>query len=501
MANKIQIKRSIANSTVTGLANGELAFTQAGSTLHIGLPDGSGVLRIGGAQYPGTLTNSHALVANSIGAIDKVIVGNLVPTSVFANGSLGTTGQVLVSNGSTVYWGTGTSGANTQIQFNDSGVANASAGFTFNKSTNTLFVANTIQTTNLSTSNLTAQYVNADNVAVLNNINFGNSSVNAVINSTVYTGGANNALYLGNVAAASYVQNTDSRTLSGNLTFTGATFNVLGTNANITSNVQISGALTTITGNTILGDNSTDVVSFVSSVNTSIIPSSNLVYNLGSIDKFWNQVNANNINALRATINGDLNVSGNVYVTGNVFALNVSTLAVNDPLIQLAINNEVSDIVDIGFYGHYSDDAGVTKRHTGLFRDASDAGIYKLFKNVDDASLDAGNAVTVNTSLGSYQIATLNAYIDTGNFITNATHVAITANSSVNVSIVANTLTLFSPLSGTSGGTGLSTIANNSIIVGNSSNGYNALALGTNGLVLQSNGTALVYDSLDGGTF
>ena len=44
--NKIQIKRSVANATVTGLSNGELAFTQASNTLHIGLPDGSGVLRI-----------------------------------------------------------------------------------------------------------------------------------------------------------------------------------------------------------------------------------------------------------------------------------------------------------------------------------------------------------------------------------------------------------------------------------------------------------------------
>ena len=57
--NKIQIKRSVANATVTGLANGELAFTQASNTLHIGLPDGSGVLRIGGAQYPGKIGRAH----------------------------------------------------------------------------------------------------------------------------------------------------------------------------------------------------------------------------------------------------------------------------------------------------------------------------------------------------------------------------------------------------------------------------------------------------------
>jgi hypothetical protein len=39
------------------------------------------------------------------------------------------------------------------------------------------------------------------------------------------------------------------------------------------------------------------------------------------------------------------------------------------------------------------------------------------------------------------------------------------------------------------------------LLVGNSTNGYNVLNLGTSGYVLQSNGTALVYDVLDGGTF
>lgn len=105
MANKIQIKRSVATAAVSGLANGELAFTQASNTLWIGLPDGSGVLSIGGARVPGTLTANQALVANSTSGIDKVIVANLVPTAVWANGSGGTAGQLLASNGSGgVYW-------------------------------------------------------------------------------------------------------------------------------------------------------------------------------------------------------------------------------------------------------------------------------------------------------------------------------------------------------------------------------------------------------------
>ena len=107
----------------------------------------------------------------------------------------------------------------------------------------------------------------------------------------------------------------------------------------------------------------------------------------------------------------------------------------------------------------------------------------------------------VNTAGVGYTTATLQAYLDSGAFTSNTTSVKITANSTVNVAIIANTLTLSTALASNSGGTGKSTMTNNAILVGNSTNGYNELSLGTNGYVLQSNGTALVYDILDGGTF
>ena len=80
--------------------------------------------------------------------------------------------------------------------------------------------------------------VNTD-IVVGNTINIGNSSVNATINSTAYTGAANtanNSSYLGGVIAVSYVQNTDSRTLSGNLNFTG-TNNVFGSKLSVGANI------------------------------------------------------------------------------------------------------------------------------------------------------------------------------------------------------------------------------------------------------------------------
>ena len=67
--------------------------------------------------------------------------------SIIANGSVGSATQVLSSNGTGIYWTSpnagSVGGSNTQIQFNDSGSANATAGFTFDKTSNTLSVGNT----------------------------------------------------------------------------------------------------------------------------------------------------------------------------------------------------------------------------------------------------------------------------------------------------------------------------------------------------------------------
>ncbi len=74
------------------------------------------------------------------------------------------------------------------------------------------------------------------------------------------------------------------------------------------------------------------------------------------------------------TISGDLAVTGNLIVSGNTITQDVEILKVEDSLIQLAANN-AADAVDIGFFGQYND--GGTK-YTGLIRDASDSGKFKL---------------------------------------------------------------------------------------------------------------------------
>jgi hypothetical protein len=250
----------------------------------------------------------------------------------------------------------------------------------------------------------------------------------------------------------------------------------------------------TITGNTALGDALTDVVSINGSVNTNIMPSANVTYGLGNTTMRWSQVHVANVHSNTGYFEGDVQIAGNLSVLGTTITVSANNLIINDSLLQLAANNISSDLLDIGFFGSYNSDGG-DHEHAGLFRDASDD-TFKLFKGL----IDAPNNV-VNTSGVGYTIATLQAYLNSGGITTNSTAVTITANASVNVAITANTLTLSTALAGTSGGTGRATIANNSILVGNTTNGYNELTLGSSGHVLQSNGTALIYNSLDGGSF
>jgi len=545
MSNIIQIKRSTSSATPGALANGELAYTSLVDVLYIGSPNGS-VVAIGGARTPGVLTANQALVANSSGSIDEIRTANLVPTKIYANGAFGTTGQTLTSNSSGgVYWVTpdpSVAGSDTQIQFNDGGSLAGDSGLTYNKTTDTLLVANTVNALAFTIGSwfvanqsgvFSSGVVNADIVSVgtsfkanTTQVTIG-TSTKLSANGSVGTAGqvlASNgtSVYWADAGGTGTVTSVDSGsgltggpiTGTGTLSVlansgiiantsglfvragTGVTVNSTGVHIgqDVGTTAAVSFGSISVSGNAALGDSSSDVVSLNGTVNTSIMPTANTTYNIGNNTMRWAEIHAANVHSNTGYFDGSVQISGNLSVLGTTFTVSSNNLIVDDSMIQLAANNTTSDLLDIGFFGSYNPDGG-SHEHAGLFRDATDD-TFKLFKGLQESPTN-----TVNTGGTGYTMATLQSYLISGALTTNSTNLSITANSTVSVALVANTLSLTTALPGTSGGTGKATMTNNAILVGNSTNGFNELALGTSGYVLQSNGTALVYDVLDGGTF
>lgn len=283
---------------------------------------------------------------------------------------------------------------------------------------------------------------------------------------------------------------------------------------------------TTLNGNVVLGDAIQDRVTLNGSLYGSIIPTVDNSFTVGSAGAVYNEgyftklklgsssdseitASANTIQVYSLTVNNnliantgtiyhDFFIGGDLHITGNAVFSNVESYVVTDPLIQLAANNINTDLLDIGFFGNYNKDGG-GHEHTGLFRDASD-GVYKLFDG-----LTVTPTTFVDTGDGSYNQATLQAYLNSGALVSNAQALSITATNSLSVTLVANSLTLSTALGATSGGTGQSSYTTGDLLYASSSSALGKLSTGGSGFsgyVLQVDGSGIPsWNTLDGGTF
>jgi hypothetical protein len=469
MANLIQIKRSLTTATAPSLANGELAFTANGDHLFIGSNGAS--ITIAGKFNPGVLTANQALVANGTSGIDKIITANAVVTTLTANGSTGTDGQVLVSNGTVAYWANPGSSSFT--------IAGETGTDTFNTGeTLTFAAANGISTA--ITNNQVLFSVDTGSTLTVNSVgihvNTANLSVaTSQLTGDVTLGSGTSGDYVATISAGNGISGSSSGE-GGAATIAVVANNGLSTNSSGVFVVAGDGLVANSTGVHVGAANGISVSADAVGLTTG----STLTVNSAGL-----HVNS----TLSIT---DLSLSGNLTVLGTLTTIDTTNLTVQDSLIELANGNATTDILDIGLYGQFGSSGA---KYTGLFRDATD-GIYKLFTGSQTEP-----TTTVDTAAVGYTTATLQAFLTSGGLVSNATNLALTANATVNVSITANSLTLSTPLAVASGGLGLSTITTGAILVGNGSGTATVLAAGTDGFVLQSNGTSVIYSSLDGGTF
>lgn len=486
----IQIKRSETTSIPAALQPGELAYTGNGEVLYIGSVIGSNtanVVAIAGKRVPGTLTANQALVANSSSWIDaiqtsKLIVGNTAETinvtSIVTTGNSTSVGTASNSELATTYAikkfvdektaAISSSVGDTQVVFSNSGTFTGNSAFTFNDDTLTVNISNTLAVgVNLKVSN--------------NTVDIGNSTVNSVLTSTglSFKDGLGDFVSISSTAVSlsnNVVANTSALRV-GNV-FTNST-------GISVQDIVTVGTEVTINTTAVKVGNAT---SYVSLTNAGEVVTTGLA-NLNSANVVGN---LNVGGTLRA---GNTIITGDLTVTGNVTTVDTTNLVIEDSLIRLAKNQANSatftDAVDIGFYGVYGNTSNVL--FTGLARE-SGTDNYVLFTNSNTAPDNDG----VDTS---DTLATLYAYLNSGGLTTNSTAVSLIANSTVNVSIVANSLSLSTVLAVNSGGTGVNSLTNNAILVGNNSGPLTLLSSATEGHVLQIASGVPAFGMLDGGTF
>jgi filamentous hemagglutinin len=317
-----------------------------------------------------TVNTTNLTASNTVSSLTVLATGNIT-------GNILKTGNVTVSDSTITAAGNITAsyflgnfagnisgnltvpGSNTGVVFNDSGLANSSNGFTFDKSTNAAVVSGNLSAANLiASANLSAVSLNASGVAsVTGNITGGNLITAGVLSASGNVGGANFnttgvVSALGNVSGAN-INTTGLVSALGNVTgsnlntvgVVSATGNITGGNLNTVGVVSATGNITggniTTAGTANLG---TLIVANTSSFAGNVTSNLNITGNVaagnistpgqvaatGAITSSSNisGANINTTGVVSATGNvsgGNINTTGQVVATGNVSGANINT--------------------------------------------------------------------------------------------------------------------------------------------------------------------------------
>ena len=281
---------SVANinngtSNVTVVSSGGNVTVGVAGTANVAVFASTGEYVTGVVSASGNVTGANILTGGQISA-----TGNITTAGFFLGTFAGN-----ISGNLTV------PGSNTQVIYNNSGNAGASAGFTFNAATNAMVVTGNVTGGNILTAGL---------ISSTGNATFANLFIN---NDTVMTG---NLTVNGNVT---YINSNTITTNDKNI--------ILANNQNTAANVDGGGID--------LGNNSVVTWRFNNATtswqsNVAITPAANISLNLGTSALWWNNFYAVNVNssAMAATGNisgGNLTTAGLMSSTGNAIHGNVLT--------------------------------------------------------------------------------------------------------------------------------------------------------------------------------
>lgn len=262
----------VSSTTANVALSGTQVLVQSNSTVNslmtattVGVANSSGNTSLNATGFLlQTNTTSNVVITSTSIKISNSTSNTTIPLATAAQYAGGN--YYLNANGqwTTVATGVATpAGSNTQVQFNDQGSSNATAGFTFDKTTNTVTSANTLVagtttvnstvisvgtgTVTMGVANVgTSWNVGANVTANTTTIFLGNSTVNTVVTSAQITQ-ANSTF---NWSLNPKTLTITDVTISGNLTVNGSTTLVNGTTVQYVDNM-IKLAANNLTANSI----------------------------------------------------------------------------------------------------------------------------------------------------------------------------------------------------------------------------------------------------------
>ena len=399
----------------------------SGNTLYIaniGLTADQGELLWGGnlvvTQTANNITIPGNLVANTVSANLQIVApaanisGNVIAGNVLTN-------NLLYANGQPYVFGGIPGGNNTEIQFNSNGSFGGSSAFAFDQSSNTVTLSGNITAGNV---NAAQVHANANVTAPQLIANVANGTAPLLVNSQTLVANLNADLLDGFNSATANTGNTIAlRNADGNLAanyfigngafLTGIDTSLIANgnsnvsvaaNGNVTISVAGNSAVAVFTGT---GANINGYANVTGNVTAGNVSATDVSGNtLGGTLTTADQPNITQVGTLSAlTVAGNTTV-GNLTVNGNLVYINVETLSVQDPIIQLQVsNNGQPPVSNTGF------DVG-----TALNYFDSQARVAFMGWDVSNAEFGFGSRTTITNEVvafDSYGNLRANEYLGT----------------------------------------------------------------------------------------